>query len=224
MQSRLRENKKRGWISLKVAELKSGKRQESSFLDVLFSSFRRKDLPIVDVTPYKKITKEGYLVDKHNEYQAYLKVKTNDLVSMNNSDLNRVISQLTSICRVYTEPMKILSMTYLAETTTQQLYWKGRIDTYRKMLLSGTLSKKEGERYQTMFHLAQENLRRVAWVEGNLTELTFFIVVYGKSEKEIDTRVRDMIRFGGREFDLKQLSGKKLENVVFRLNNMNTEN
>lgn len=208
---------------MKVAEAKDPKRQGSSFLDVLFSSFKSNDLPIVDILPYKRMTREGYLVDKDNEYQAFLQVKTADLVSMKESDLNRVISQLTSICRVYSEPFKIMSMTYLTETSTQQSYWKGRINKYRRILLSNELPLKEQNRYETMLRLAMDNLRRVTWIEENLTELTFFIVVYGKSEKEIETHVRDMIRFGGKQFNLRQVKQSKLEDIIFRLNNMNTE-
>lgn len=208
---------------MKVAEYKGSKRQESSFLDVLFSSFLSNDVPFSDIFPYKRITKDGYIVDRHDQYQAYLKVKTSDLVSMNNSDLNKVVSQLTSICRVYTEPVKIMSMTYLTETTTQQLFWKGKINKYRRILASNNLSNNDQTRHETMLKLAIDNLRRVTWVEDNLTELTFFIVVYGKNQKEIETHVRDICRYGGKQFDLQKLRIDQLENIIFRLNNMNTE-
>lgn len=208
---------------MKVAQNKKVKRQETGFLDVLFSSFKSNDLPIIDIMPYKSITKEGYLIDKQDEYQAYLKVRTTDLVSMNNSDLNRMISQLTSLCRVYLEPLKIISMTYSTETTEQQSYWKGRINTYRKMLVSPNLSDKEIYRYEVMLKLALDNLRRVTWVEDSLSELTFFFVCYGKSKKEVESRVRDIFRLGGKQFDLQQVDKKNLEKILFRLNNMNTE-
>ncbi|WP_437834500.1 hypothetical protein ACQRXC_29490 (plasmid) [Niallia taxi] len=207
---------------MKVAENKQ-KRQDTTILDVLFSSFKSNDLPIIDIMPYKRVTKEGFLIDKHNEYQAYLRVKTNDLVSMNNSDLNRMISQLTSICRVYTEPFKILSMTYSTETSKQQLFWKSRINKYRRVLMADNVPESEITRHEVMLRLAVDNLRRVTWVEDNLTELTFFIVVYGKSQKELELRVRDMTRLGGKQYDLQLVNRDNIENILIRLNNMNTE-
>ncbi|MFP7474272.1 hypothetical protein SFC55_25135 [Niallia taxi] len=207
---------------MKVAENKQ-KRQDTTILDVLFSSFKSNDLPIIDIMPYKRVTKEGFLLDKHNEYQAYLRVKTNDLVSMNNSDLNRMISQLTSICRVYTEPFKILSMTYSTETSKQQLFWKSRINKYRRVLMAENVPESETIRHEVMLRLAVDNLRRVTWVEDNLTELTFFIVVYGKSQKELELRVRDMTRLGGKQYDLQLEDRDNIENILIRLNNMNTE-
>lgn len=207
---------------IKVAENKQ-KRQDTTILDVLFSSFKSYDLPIIDIMPYKRVTKEGFLIDKHNQYQAYLRVKTNDLVSMNNSDLNRMISQLTSICRVYTEPFKILSMTYSTETSKQQLFWKSRINKYRRVLMADNVPESEINRHEVMLRLAVDNLRRVTWVEDNLTELTFFIVVYGKSQKELELRVRDMTRLGGKQYDLQLVDRDNIENILIRLNNMNTE-
>ncbi|MDM5335780.1 hypothetical protein QUF84_00520 [Fictibacillus enclensis] len=208
---------------MKIAENKGTKRQGTGFLDVLFSSFTSNDLPIIEIMPYKRITKEGFLVDKQNEYQAYLKVKTTDLVSMNHSDLNRIIQNLTSLCKVYVEPLKILSMTYSTETTEQQTYWKGRINKYRRLLVSKNLSEDERDRQEVMLKLAMDNLRRVTWVEESLSELTFFIVCYGKNQKEMETHVRDIIRLGGKQFSLQLVNRKHLENILFRLNNMNTE-
>ncbi len=209
---------------MKVAENKKAKRQENSFLDVLFSSFKSNDLPIINIMPYKRITKEGYLIDKQDDYQAYLKVKTTDLVAMNSTDLNRTISQLTNLCRIYPEPIKVVAMTYSTETAQQQVYWKGRINKYRRSLMVKDLSEDERNRFEVMLKYALDNLRRVTWVEESLSELTFFIVVYGKNVREMDSRVRDMLRIGGKQFDLKHVDKKeKIEDILFRLNNMNSE-
>lgn len=208
---------------MKVAEAKKIKRQGNILLDVLFSPFKSDDLPIVDIIPYKRITKEGYLIDKENKYQVFLKVKTTDLVSMNTEDLNRMIYQLTSLCRVYTEPLKILAMTYSTETTQQQLFWKKKINRYRKILMSSNVPIVERNRYEVMMKLAMDNLRRVIWVEESLSELTFFIIAYGENKKDIDIHVRDLVRLGGKQFDLQRVDPKNLENILFRLNNMNTE-
>lgn len=208
---------------MKIAENKSVKRQEHNIFSGFFSFLRSNDLLITDIIPYKRITKEGYLIDKYDEYQAYLKVRTTDLVSMNNSDLNRMISQLTSLCRVYTEPIKIISMTYSTETAKQQNYWKGRVNKYRRYLVSNNISYEEKNRYEVMLKLALDNLRRVTWVEDSLSELTFFIVAYGNNKKDMDTHVRDLFRLGGKQLDLQLVDRKNLESILFKLNNMNTE-
>ncbi|KIO69905.1 hypothetical protein B4065_1363 [Caldibacillus thermoamylovorans] len=202
---------------MKITESKKQHR-EPIFWEVVLSPFRKSDLPIVDVIPYKRITKDSFLIDKQNEFQAYLKVQTTDLVSLNNSDLNKVINQLTTICRLYTEDIKILAMTYSTETTDQQIYWKAKIAQYQKMLMS----KNNREQYEIMLKIAKDNLRRVTWVEEQLSELTFFIIVYGKTEKEINSHIKEIIRLGGKTFNLQLVDRYNLENIVFRLNNINT--
>jgi len=64
------------------------------------------------------------------------------------------------------------------------------------------LSERERLRHEVMLWHANDQLRRVVWVEGVLTELCFYFVVYGKSEKEITERISDLIRLGGRELGL----------------------
>lgn len=206
---------------MKIAENKS-KRQDS-VLDVLFSSFQKKNSTVIDLMPYKRVTNKGYVIDKENEYQAYLKIKTKDLLSMNETDLNRMISRLTSICRVYLEPIKLLSLTYLTETSDQQTFWKRKIKQYRQRMMNSNIPKSEYNKLEIQAKLASDNLRRVSWVEDNLTELTFFMVIYGKSEKDIESNVNDIVRLGGKEFNLKLIDKKNVEDLIFRLNNMNTE-
>lgn len=59
--------------------------------------------------PYKRLEqKTGILVNHRDNLQVYLKVKTTDLLSMNQDDLKRFMNQLTSLCRVYHEPFKVL--------------------------------------------------------------------------------------------------------------------
>jgi len=205
---------------LKVAENKELKSHESSFLGSLFASFKRNDLPIYEIVPYKRATKEGYLVDTEDQYQAFLKVRTTDLVSMNPSDLNQVIQQLTNLNRIYTEPIKILALTYSTETIEQQVFWKGRITKYRKMIARNPPDVK---RYETMLRIATDNFRRVSWVEDNLSELTFFFVVYGKNLKDIGIKVQTVTRLGGKQLGLRPINKDKAEEIVFRLTNMNTD-
>lgn len=188
----------------------------------LFSFFRSLDLPVTDIMPYKRCTDNGILVDAQDEYQAILRVKTTDLVSLNETDLKVYITQFTNLCRLYTDSLKLLALTYNTETTEQQVYWRSRMLLYRRILTSN-LTSSETQRYTTMLKLASDNHRRSIWVEENLTELTFFFIVYGKTEKQITERLKDIQRYGGKVFALKQLDQRNVEDLIFRLTNMNTD-
>lgn len=224
----------KGKMDMKVAttepkKMKKKKRLEGSnekqgFISTIFASFKNTDAPILEVSPYKRLDKKtGILVDRRDVLQVYLKVKTTDLYSMNEDDLRRFMNQLTHLCRVYHEPFKVLSLTYSTETTERQVYWKRMAVRFQgRMNREGVTKEKEIVWYQR-YLLAVENLHRVLWVEKNLKELAFFFVVYGKNEKELVKNVKDMKRYGGRQFDLQNMKAKEVEKLIFKMQNMNSE-
>ncbi|WP_147809074.1 hypothetical protein [Bacillus sp. SH7-1] len=212
----------------KMKQKKRGDSEESNekqgFISIIFASFKSADVSILDVSPYKRIEKEtGILVDKRDHLQVYLKVKTTDLYSMNEDDLRRYMNQLTSLCKVYHEPFKILSLTYSTETTEQQVYWKRMAVRFQGRMNQEGVSKEQERVYYQRYSLAIENLNRALWVEKNLKELAFFIVVYGKDEKELVKNVKDMKRYGGRQFDLQNMRAQEVEKLIFKMQNMNSE-
>ncbi|MEC2258934.1 hypothetical protein P9H08_20020, partial [Bacillus cereus] len=142
---------------------------------------------------------------------------------MNQDDLKRFMNQLTSLCRVYHEPFKILSLTYSTETSVQQVFWKRMAIRFQNRMNREGVGKEEEALWYQRYSLAVENLNRVLWVEKNLKELAFFIVVYAKNEKELVKNVKDMKRYGGRQFDLQNMKAKEVEKLIFKLQNMNSE-
>lgn len=205
-------------------QMRGNEGEKQSFLSVIFASFQKKDLSVLKVVPYKKIdSKTGILIDRRNIYQAYLKVQTTDLLNMNYDDLKQHMSQLTSLCRNYHEPFKILSLTYSTETTEQQGYWKRIAISHQRRLNEEKLDYAQEQIIYNRLTLANEHLNRFLWVEKNLKELAFFVVVYGKNEKEIQKNVTDVIRYGGRNLNLRKLPVKEVEKLVFKLQNKNSE-
>ncbi|PEF45150.1 hypothetical protein CON22_17870 [Bacillus cereus] len=185
---------------------------------------RKKTTSVLDAIQYKRMDrKTGAVIDIRDQYQAFLKVRTTDLLSMHGDDLTRMMSRLTSLSRVYHEPFKIIGMTYLSETNEQQLYWKRMAQRYRSRMNTGNLTQEQLRVLKCRYKLANDNLTRVIWVEKNLEEFSFFFVVYGKNDREIQKNIGDMIRYGGRELDLKRLSIKETEELIYKLHNMESE-
>src|SRR5699024_6288766 len=126
-------------------ELEETEDRLSKGLSKLLSIFIGTDRDIVDVFPYKRITEDGFLEDKDGHYQAYLKVKTYDLQSMNDNDLGMLTQAFQNMLKVYTEPMKILSMTYPTETRDQQNFQRAKINQYNQRLQNEQLTARERE-------------------------------------------------------------------------------
>nr|WP_253206882.1 hypothetical protein [Bacillus toyonensis] len=204
---------------------KKEKKENLIFTVLPFLSPERKETTsILDAFQYKRMDrKTGVAIDIRDQYQAFLKVKTTDLLAMHENDLTRVMSRLTSLSRVYHEPFKIIGMTYLSETTEQQAYWRRMALRYRSRMNAVNITEEQLRLLRYRYKLANENLTRVIWVEKNLEEFSFFFVVYGKSEREIEKNIADMIRYGGRELGLKRLSMKETEELIYKLHNMESE-
>lgn len=174
--------------------------------------------------PYKRITEEGIIVDKEDHFQCFLKVNTNDLFSMNDEDLERFISGLTTLSRIYTEPFKIFSTTYPTETREQQLFYQKKVKQYRQQLATQAMNDRQRSILEKKRFAAIENIQRLKWAEDHIQERAFFIVVYGKTENEVKERVRSMQRVGRRYFGLNTITKRKtLIAIIRRLTNMNTE-
>ncbi|WP_410592269.1 hypothetical protein [Bacillus sp. SIMBA_074] len=204
---------------------KKESKQNIIFTVLPFLSPERKETTsVLDAIQYKRMDrKTGAVIDVRDQYQAFLKVKTTDLLSMHQDDLTRVMSRLTTLSRVYHEPFKVIGMTYLSETTEQQAYWKRMALRYRSRMNNGNVTEEQIRLLRYRYKLANENLMRVIWVEKNLEEFSFFFVVYGKSEREIQKNIVDIIRYGGRELELKRLSIKETEELIYKLHNMESE-
>jgi len=203
---------------LRIKETKSKKASLSKIFDV----FRQSDLSMLEIIPYKNITAEGYLIDRQNHYQCILKVETKDLLSLNSSDLKRLISQFTDLNRIYLENYKIISLTYSSETVEQRNFWKEKIKQHRKELENNPISALEKKQLQVKLSLAKDNFRRVKWVEESLEELSFFIIVYGDTQKEVETKAKEMTRLGGSILKLNRLLSSEVEVIVEKLLNMNS--
>lgn len=196
------------------------KKNDVELLDRIIDFITPKDKSMTEILPYKKVTKEGILITKENKYQAYLKVKTTDLTSISDEGFRRMVNKLTYLNRVYLEPFKIMSLTYPTEVIEQISYWNHRIKEAKRELLSNQDPSKETY-LQWNLKLARDNYMRIEFV-STLPELTFCIVVYGDTLKEVNNHINLMKQAGGREFELEPLAQKEVENTVEKLLNMNT--
>ena len=209
-------------------KVKSSKKETNFKLEQILDFFRVKDVSMLDTLPIKKVLANGIIVDKGNHYQAFLKIKTTDLTSLSSEDFNRTINKFTYLLRIYTEPLKIVSLTYPTEVLEQLAYWKYRIDNTKKKLYAlektleyETYSRKE-EYLRNQLTLTYENYNRITYV-GTLKELTFLFVVYGKTQAEVVSRIQDIKGYGGRELGLELLDKENVTTVLHKLNNMNSK-
>lgn len=203
---------------------KSEDKQEQKGFKKLIDLVTGGDEKVTELFPYKKITKDGYLLHKNGQYQVFLKVRTFDLQSMNDNDLERLTRTLQTLFRVYIDNLKLISMTYPTETKAQQAFQRKKIDQYQERLQDPNLSQWQREGLENKRFRAMEELQRMEWAENNLKDLTYLIVLFGESIEELEENIRTVQRIGKRQFSLEPLKKEgTLKTIVKQLMNMNKE-
>lgn len=182
---------------------------------------------VIEKLWYKRITEEGYLVDKNDHYQAFFSVRTADLYSMDDEELDRYILQFTNMLRIYTAPIKIYSMTYPTETRRQQTYYAKLIKRYSEQMEFYRLNQPNPRRLEELENKREraiEQFRTQTWVEDHLKDLIFFIAVYGETKDAIEENIRSFRRLSSRSFQMERITNhQKLVQILKKLHNMTNE-
>lgn len=179
---------------------------------------------IIDRIPIKRIENDGVVVDKNDHYQQFLRVKTYDLFSMSASNLNQIQMKFTNLLRMYAENMKIISLSYPTKTLQQQNYYAQLVKHYTDELKNAT-DRDFAIELENRRERAIEQFNLMQWIEKNMRDSAFFIVVYGDNHHALEENVRVISLLGQQLLGIQPIKEQKeVEYLLARLNNMNTTN
>lgn len=165
---------------------------------------------MIEVFPYKRM-EDGFVVDVEEKYQAYLKIGTRNVYALSGSEQQTVMDHFTTLVRLYAEDISIISLMFPAGTESQQVFW-------RRHLLQARRRKNRAQ-----IQACQEQLGRMLWIEQNLSNLDFYLIVYADSKKVLIEKVKDIKRNGGMSLNITDTEPEIVERILFKLNNMNTD-
>lgn len=174
---------------------------------------------IINMLPYKSCTPEGIVRTAEDKYQAYLGVNTTDLHSMNDSALREWMDTFTVISRMYTKPLKLISLTRRTKVPTQIKYWKEQAKMAEYQLSKGLNT----ERNRSIQTIALTTLTKLKNLERSGNELRFYFVVYSDTKKELKNNIRSLQMIGSHKFGLGLQNKKEVTSIAFRELNMNDE-
>jgi len=112
--------------------------------------------------------------------------------------------------RIYEEEMSILSMMFPTNIDDNLVYWNRQLQLARE------------ERNPVRARIIREQISRLVWVEQELSNLEFYLIVYGKTEKELKLSKTILKRAGGSNLGIKDIPPKQIEQILIKLNNLNT--
>lgn len=164
---------------------------------------------ILEDFPYKRM-EDSFLVTKEDTYQAYLRISTQNVFSLSEKEQTRLMDSLTTLLRVYVDCLNIVSLKFPPALEKNIQFWQRHLIRARS----------EGNLYQSIS--CQENLNKLFWVEKNLPELEFFLMVFGETRDELEGNIRLINRFSS-DLSITYLTSYEVEKIAFKLCNMNTE-
>jgi len=168
---------------------------------------RQKLNRFLDLFPYRFFTdKDNLFCDGY--MMCIFRISPVDLWSLSQSESIRLIDERGKFLRTYTNDLKEVSLNMPDITAVQQEYFKRRIE------------KTENNIYRYFLELKKDELE---WVEANRTNRSYFMFLYGKDERELESNKVTALRMMERSLPLQQLSKREVVNLLFKLNNQNTK-
>lgn len=160
--------------------------------------------------PFKRMEKDT-VVTKDNEYLAFMKITTRNINGMNGNEQYRVMDQLDLLMRFFDDELSILTMMFPANINEPLQFWN-------KKLVQARLADDNLRALRIV-----ENIQRLLWVESNLANLEFMFVLYSKSLPDLNYKKTQLKRSGGQLLGIKDMRPGAIEQVLFKLNNLNSE-
>lgn len=186
-----------------MVKMKQGKTQKKR-------SLQKGELPSVqEKIPIKRMDQND-VVKSDDSYLAFLKVSTQDINGLSAEEQYQAQKQLDTFMRIYDDDTSILAMKFPANIDPNVIFWNKKLAN----------AKRKGNMAQAI--VCSEQIRRLVWVEMNLSNLDFYLMVYGKTKKDIVMAKTLAKRSAGSLIKVKDVSSIQSEKILTKLFNLNT--
>lgn len=192
-------------VPKRIREIESEKKNQTVKIPTTF----------LKIAPFKQITtlksmnlpeETAYLLE-NDTYAQVFKMKSYDLNLLNYDEKDILIQSFATFLRAYQEDIKIISLMFPVDTSTQQSYWEKKYrlaDTHQQQLLQSN------------------ELRKLKAIETVYKTQTHYLFIYAKNLKELVEKTQSVARFGN-IIEGKSLSLKDKERLYYQMNNQDNE-
>lgn len=192
-------------VPKRIREIESEKKNQTVKIPTTF----------LKIAPFKQITtlksmnlpeETAYLLE-NDTYAQVFKMKSYDLNLLNYDEKDILIQSFATFLRAYQEDIKIISLMFPVDTSTQQSYWEKKYrlaDTHQQQLLQSN------------------ELRKLKAIETVYKTQTHYLFIYAKNLKELVEKTQSVARFGN-IIEGKPLSLKDKERLYYQMNNQDNE-
>lgn|SRR5690625_3981421 len=192
-------------VPKRIREIESEKKNQTVKIPITFL----KIAPFKQITTLKSVNRPeetAYLLE-NDTYAQVFKMKSYDLNLLNYDEKDILIQSFATFLRAYQEDIKIISLMFPVDTSTQQSYWEKKYrlaDTHQQQLLQSN------------------ELRKLKAIETVYKTQTHYLFIYAKNLKELVEKTQSVARFGN-IIEGKPLSLKDKERLYYQMNNQDNE-
>jgi len=192
-------------VPKRIREIESEKKNQTVKIPITFL----KIAPFKQITTLKSVNRPeetAYLLE-NDTYAQVFKMKSYDLNLLNYDEKDILVQSFATFLRAYQEDIKIISLMFPVDTSTQQSYWEKKYrlaDTHQQQLLQSN------------------ELRKLKAIETVYKTQTHYLFIYAKNLKELVEKTQSVARFGN-IIEGKPLSLKDKERLYYQMNNQDNE-
>lgn len=161
---------------------------------------------VSDILPIADLDDKDRIITK-TAYMDIYQVATTDIYTFNTYEANLHIFTFIAFLRSYTNDMKLISMNFPVNTTTQQNYFKKKI------------RECTNEKHKTFL---VKKLEELEFLEKHRTNREFYIMVFSE-DHDIKHLMENVIKSQSKIFMLKPIDADKKVKILFKMNNLNSK-
>lgn len=161
-----------------------------------------------DISPVVDITNNDFFEMRSGEYLEIIQIETKDIYSLNSSDLNDDVSNLSNFYTAFTSDIKIVPLNVPLNLEEQKDH------IYRQ------IKKCKNQVYKA---LLEERLKELQALEQSRTNREYFIFLYADEEKKLLEKLHQAKMLLSRSNPPVELTVEKKINILFQMFNPNTK-
>ena len=179
---------------------------------------------ILDIFNYKAITNDSdhLIVAKNGTYIDLLNIEGRGVWSLTRDQQDLLLANYHYFLQVFLPDHKYLITPFPVDATSQKTYW-GR----RYIKVSDQLRVERDpnriKQLQTQLRYIKDKQKQNFAVERKLRSAEFFMLLFGRTKQELRERRNAAINSGGVALVMNQIPLKKKKEILFRINNLNTD-
>lgn len=159
-----------------------------------------------DILPFVQID-DDYILLKEGVMDIF-QVQTKNIHALNDTDLNYLLLNRAQFLRSYFRSFKEVILNFPSNTEVQRAYW---------------LKKQQQATNPSRLKYIEQKLFEFEYLERERYNREFFMFIYADNKEELEDRKHDCMQGMQNSFPLKKLAKSKKEQILFLLNNQNTQ-